>query len=244
MRLAVLSDIHGNLVALEAVLADLRHRAPDAVVNLGDLVTSPLWPRETFELLETLRLPTVRGNHDRWIAAPPDNDPSPSIRFTHASLSPAQREWLGALPPSVTVADGILAVHGTPASDVEYLLEQKVDGRLALASQGVLSARLEGISAGLVLCGHSHLQHAAFASGGRLVVNPGSVGHPRSVDSEDRARVEAGSPHARYAVLTRRAGQWTAEMIALGYDWSAAAERARSHGRADWADAFLAGCSA
>jgi predicted phosphodiesterase len=241
VRLAVLSDIHGNLVALEAVLADLRHRAPDVVVNLGDLVTSPLWPRETFELLETLRLPTVRGNHDRWIAALPENDASPTIHFTHASLSPAQRAWLGALPASLTVADGVVAVHGTPGSDVEYLLEQKVDGRLALAPHDILSARLDGISAGLVLCGHSHHQHAAFASGGRLVVNPGSVGHPRSVDNDDRVRVEAGSPHARYAVLTLRAGQWTAEMIALAYDWSAAAERSRRHERGDWADAFLAG---
>ena len=110
---------------------------------------------------------------------------------------------------------------------------------MALAPQAVLSARLDGISAALVLCGHSHHQHAAFASGGRLIVNPGSVGHPRSVDNDDRARVEAGSPHARYAVLTLRAGQWTAEMIALAYDWSAAAARARSQGRGDWADAFL-----
>jgi predicted phosphodiesterase len=67
MRLAIISDIHGNLVALEAVLADLRARSPDVTINLGDCVTSPLWPRETFELLATLDLPTVRGNHDRWI---------------------------------------------------------------------------------------------------------------------------------------------------------------------------------
>jgi predicted phosphodiesterase len=68
MRLAILSDIHGNLLALEAVLADLKTRSVDATVNLGDCVTNPLWPRETLELLDTLSLPTVRGNHDRWIA--------------------------------------------------------------------------------------------------------------------------------------------------------------------------------
>jgi predicted phosphodiesterase len=239
VRLAVISDIHGNLVALEAVLEDIRRRAPDAVVNLGDCVTSPLWPRETFELLQTLGVATVRGNHDRWIAAMPADEPSQAIRYTHEALTSEQRAALGGLPPSVTPVDGVLAVHGTPASDVEYLLEDKVDGRLSLATHAALSARLEGIDAELILCGHSHHQHTAWASGGRLVVNPGSVGHPRSVDNVERMRVEAGSPHARYAIVTRRGRQWSAEMIALAYNWSAAAERARSHGRADWADAFL-----
>jgi predicted phosphodiesterase len=239
VRLAVISDIHGNLVALEAVLDDIRRRTPDAVVNLGDCVTSPLWPRETFELLDTLRLPTVRGNHDRWIAAMPADETSRTILFTHDALTPRQRASLGALPLSLTIGDGILAVHGTPASDVDYLLEDKVDGRLSLATQATLSARLQAVSADLIICGHSHHQHAAWASRGRLVVNPGSVGHPRSVDQADRARVEAGSPHARYALATRRSGRWGVELIALAYDWTQAAARATSAGRSDWADAFI-----
>jgi putative phosphoesterase len=239
VRLAVISDIHGNLVALEAVLSDIRHHAPDAIVNLGDCVTGPLWPRETFELLDTLRVPTVRGNHDRWIADMPVTETSATILFTHASLTVAQRASLGSLPQTITLADEVLAVHGTPRSDVEYLLEEKVDGRLSLATPATVATRLAGASATVVLCGHSHHQHTAFASAGRLVVNPGSVGHPRSVDNADHRRVEAGSPHARYAVLTSDRGQWSAELIVLAYDWSAAAARARSHGRADWADAFL-----
>ena len=67
MRLAILSDIHGNVVALEAVLADLDSRGADILLNLGDCATGPLWPRETMELLGSLALPTVRGNHDRWL---------------------------------------------------------------------------------------------------------------------------------------------------------------------------------
>jgi predicted phosphodiesterase len=64
MRLAVISDVHGNLPALEAVVADIKKRQVDSTVNLGDCVTSPLWPKETFEALQSLGLPTVRGNHD------------------------------------------------------------------------------------------------------------------------------------------------------------------------------------
>ena len=87
MRVAVISDIHGNVRALEAVLADLARRTPDLTVNLGDCVTSPLWPRETFELLETLSLPTVRGNHDRVLAEPADAWRIPSVAFTREALT-------------------------------------------------------------------------------------------------------------------------------------------------------------
>ena len=66
-RLAVISDIHGNIRALEAVLADIETRGADAIVNLGDCVTGPLWPRETLDLLKSLSLITVRGNHDRLL---------------------------------------------------------------------------------------------------------------------------------------------------------------------------------
>ena len=71
MRLAVIADIHGNLPALEAALSDLERRGADGIVNLGDCVSGPLWPRETMDLLDTLGLPTVRGNHDRWVAETP-----------------------------------------------------------------------------------------------------------------------------------------------------------------------------
>ncbi len=240
MRLAIISDIHGNLVALEAVLADLKTRAPDVIVNLGDCVSSPLWPRETFEFLQTLKLPTVRGNHDRWLAEMPADEKSPTVRFAHGALSATQRTTLGALPPSIQFETGILAVHGTPASDVAYLLEEKVNDRLSLITRLELDRRLGATAAGLVLCGHSHLQHMAFASGQRLVVNPGSVGCPRYADNHDRHLAEAGSPQAHYAIATRRGARWNVDLIALDYDWDVVAQRARANGRPDWAAGFLA----
>jgi putative phosphoesterase len=237
LRLAILSDIHGNLVALEAVLADLKTRAVDAIVNLGDCVTSPLWPRETFDLLETLKLPTVRGNHDRWLTAQPTD--SPTVQFAHDALTAAQRGTLGDLPPSLRIEPDILAVHGTPTSDVEYLLEEAVDGRLSLVTPAVLQLRLGAVSARVILCGHSHHQHSVLAPGNRLVINPGSVGCPRYADDSDRFLAEAGSPHARYAVATRRGQQWTVELIVLDYDWTRVVEQAERNGRDDWAEGFL-----
>jgi predicted phosphodiesterase len=239
MRLAIISDVHGNLVALDAVLADIRARGADRTVNLGDCVTSPLWPRETFERLADLRLPTVRGNHDRWLAEPPSGKLRPSVQFSHDALTAAQRAALGALPRALPIDGDVLAVHGTRESDTEYLLEEAVDGRLALVSSGELGRRLDGTIARLVLCGHSHHQHMAATAGGIVVVNPGSVGCPRAVDNEDHAMNEAGSPHARYAIATRRGARWTIEMIALEYDWTPVVARAAANGRSDWADAFL-----
>src|SRR5262245_7533147 len=127
MRLAVISDIHGNLAALEAVLADLARRtAPDVLVNLGDCVTSPLWPRETYQLLERLGAPTVRGNHDRWLVDKPIGDMSRTVLFTYQSLDDRERAALGALPSTLRIDDDVLAVHGTAARDTEYLLEEAV----------------------------------------------------------------------------------------------------------------------
>ncbi|MDF2772120.1 MAG: putative phosphoesterase [Geminicoccaceae bacterium] len=239
MRLAVISDVHGNLLALETVLADIRSRAPDVIVNLGDCVTSPLWPRETLELLDTLSLPTVRGNHDRWIAQSSDAPDWPSVVFSRNALTARQRATLGALPPTLDVAERVLAVHGTPTSDTAYLLEDKIDGRLALAPAATVAERLGDVTAELVLCGHSHTQHVATVGPNRLVLNPGSVGLPRYAGNADAAMNEAGSPHARYAIATRRAGRWSVELFALAYEWDAVADRAARNGRAEFGLQFL-----
>ena len=100
MRIAVLADIHGNILALDAVLADLARRGgADLVVNLGDCVSGPLWPRETVERLMALALADrarqSRPPRRRWIRS---IEMGPSDRFAHDRLTPAQRDWLGALP--------------------------------------------------------------------------------------------------------------------------------------------------
>lgn len=239
MRLAIISDVHGNLRGLEVVLADLGTRGADATINLGDCVTSPLWPRETLELLDTLSLPTVRGNHDRRLAEEPREQMPATVAFTSDSLSANQRRSLGALPPSLEIYDDIFAAHGTPASDTEYLLEDAVDGRLLPATAETLGQRIGDRQESLILCGHSHHQHVAHAPGNRLVVNPGSVGCPRYADNKDPFSAESCSPHARYAIATKRNRRWSVELFVLEYDWEAVANQARINGFDAWATAFL-----
>ncbi len=241
MRLAIISDVHGNLEALRCVRSHIERQSVDAVVNLGDCVTAPLWPRETLEELQALGATTVRGNHDRWLGDDERWKLSPTIAFTREQLSAVEIEELVALPPTAFLFDAVLAVHGTPASDTEYLLEDNIDGRLSYVTSATLGERLANTPGDVVLCGHSHQQQVAMAPGGRLVVNPGSVGCPRYAGNADYVRNEAGSPHARYAIATQSEGHWSVELFVLSYDWSRVAARARALGFHDWAASFLGG---
>ena len=240
MRIGIISDIHGNVRALEAVLADLQPRGTDFIVNLGDCVTGPLWPRETIELLDTLDLQTVRGNHDRYLIEKEKED-VPIVAFTRSQLADEQRSTLGNLPATLELTGGVLAVHGTPECDTDYLLEDIAEGRLALATSTTVGDRLSSVSAGLVLCGHSHNQHMAQVRGSVVVLNPGSVGEPRYAGNPNAYVAEAGSPHARYAIATKRGDRWQCEMHAVPYDWEPVVRRARESGYERWATGFLRG---
>lgn len=250
MRLAAISDIHGNLPALDAVLAAIARENVDLIVNLGDILSGPLWPRETAARLMLMKLPTIAGNHERQLLTLPPERQAASDRHAARELGEAERAWLRDLPAGLTLADGVRCCHGTPASDLHYLLETVMPdfgrhGSLGLrpASAAELAERCAGVPAGtLLLCGHSHVPRIMQVADGPTVVNPGSVGLP-AYDDELPARhwVEAGSPHARWALIERSAGGWQVALRATAYDWTAAAERAEAHGRGDWADALRSG---
>jgi hypothetical protein len=88
----------------------------------------------------------------------------------------------------------------------------------------------------MVLCGHSHISRVVQLPGGRTIVNPGSVGLQAYTDDQPLPhKMETGSPHARYAVITEGAGGWTVEQVAVPYPWEKAARAARRRGRNDWA---------
>jgi predicted phosphodiesterase len=242
MRIAVIADIHGNLPALEAVLADIACRAVDRTINLGDCVSGPLWPRECAERLAVLPMLTVRGNHDRWVAGPDPTSLSASDRFAHGELARTQRDWLAALPMIADAGDGILAFHATPHDDNRYLIEDIHEGSLIRASLETIDARLGETDARIVLCAHSHFPHLIRLRDGRWLLNPGSVGCPAYDDPDGEPHVsEAGSPHARYGVLTVSGETVSVEQIALRYDWDSAASRADRFGRPSWAHALRTG---
>jgi predicted phosphodiesterase len=230
MNLAVISDIHGNLPALEAVLADIARRGVTEVVNLGDCALGPLWPRETCALLMTRGFPTVRGNCDRSVATLALAEMAPLQRYTVGQLEEAQRRWLGDLPTTLRLDQDILAVHGCPDDDSRYLLEDVEQGRFVRAPVETIAERLGSTGAALVLCGHSHQQHMVRLPHGPLVLNPGSVGLS-----------EIGTPHARYALVRRDNGGMTIDLVALDYDHASAAKRAAANDSPRWAHILATG---
>lgn len=243
MRLAVLADVHGNLPALEAVVADMTTRRVDGVVNLGDCVSGPLWPAETYRFLRSGAWPTVRGNHDRQVAGESPFRMGASDRYAAERLDEEARRWLATRPQTLALPGGIVAMHATPQDDTAHLLEDRDGSRLVPAAPEVVATRLASLDAAIVLTAHSHRAASLRLHDGRRVLNPGSVGCPAyDDDSTDPPHVsEAGCPSARYAILDTTSLPPMIEILCLSYDHEAAAAKAAAADRPDWAHALRTG---
>ena len=176
MRVAALYDIHGNLPALDAVLAEVD---ADVIVIGGDFAAGA-WPSETVERLRSLAgdVRFIRGNADRELATPPGESklagaPQEVLAWTRAQLSDDQLDFLGSLPLTETIdVDGLGSVvfcHATPRDDDELLTRISPDERW--------DAALAEADADVVVCGHTHIQFDRRI-GDTRVVNAGSVGMP------------------------------------------------------------------
>ena len=167
MRVAALYDIHGNLPALEAVLAEVD---ADVLVIGGDFAMGP-WPSETLERLRALDgdVRFIRGNADREVAAAePGLAPPELMDFVRQRLSPSQLDFLRALPLTETI-ERVLYCHATPRNDEEIFTRDSPDERWGTA--------LAGVDADIVVCGHTHVQFDRRIGDIRLL-NAGSIGMP------------------------------------------------------------------
>jgi len=169
MRVAAISDIHGNLPALEAVLADIERESIDGIVVVGDIVSGP-WPAEVFDRVKEVGALVVRGNADRLTLDGGEG----AIGEWSAQRLGDRRETVAAWPLTVELAieglGNVLACHATPTSDEPIYTRVTPDEDLA----EVLAA----VDADVVLCGHTHIQYDRRLSSGLRIVNPGSVGMP------------------------------------------------------------------
>ena len=241
MRIAVIADIHGNLRALEAVRADLRRHSPDVVINLGDHLSGPLQAAATADLLIQSEYIQIRGNHDRQLLDRPADQMGPSDKAAFGQLTNGHKEWLSSLPATKMLSEMLLC-HGTPESDLEYLLEEIHGAEARLRSPQQIRQRLGESQIPLVLCGHSHIPRIVRIAGGVTIVNPGSVGPPAYDDTHPSVHyMETGSPHARYAIVDQEAGTLKVDFIAVEYDWEQASKDAATAQRADWAYALATG---
>ncbi|WP_276255068.1 metallophosphoesterase family protein [Halomontanus rarus] len=194
MNVGLVSDIHGNRVALEAVLEDMPD--VDALACAGDVVGYNPWPADCVDAVRERAVPTVLGNHDAAVVDRTgfrfNGMAQAGVRHAIEHLEDEQLEWLESLPEERLEFDGrVKLVHGHPENPDRYTYPEDFSPRL-LGDEDVL------------VLGHTHVQHAErYAEG--IVVNPGSVGQPRD-----------GDPRAGYAVLDLEA--MTVETRRVAYD--------------------------
>lgn len=170
MKIAVLSDVHGNAVAFAAVLAELDDEQPDLIVSGGDLTWGPL-PAETCKLARGLNARFVRGNADRAVLE--NLSSTEREQWVQAQHTPEMREFLGGFEDNVVVdVDGLGPVrvcHGSPRSDEECVTPETPDERVLEFT--------EGVDEHVIVTAHVHIQFDREVAGIRSV-NAGSVGLP------------------------------------------------------------------
>jgi len=207
--IAVISDIHGNLKALEAVLEDLDRLMPAQIICAGDLALGGPHPAECVELIRRRGFPTVRGNTDEWLTATPKHA-ADAVGWASAQLSDADRRYLAGLPflwRGPHPAGDLVVVHATPWSISDVV---RPDAPESLAARVLAEA-----GAAAVVYGHIHIAYIREVAG-KVLVNPGSVGLPFD-----------GDQRASYAVLDAAGGRWLAAIRRVGYDVAAVLDASR-----------------
>ncbi len=243
MRFAAIADVHGNFLALDAVIADIRTQGIDRIINLGDMASGPLDGRRTMDMLMALDAVHVLGNHDRYLIDRAPEEMGSWDRPVHAQLDAGHLAWLRDTPPARVFEDAVYLCHATPSNDEIYWLETvRPDGTVCMSDIADIERAAAGIPQSLILCGHTHVARAVRLGDGRMIVNPGSVGSPGYRDIVPfRHMMEAGSPDARYAILEQRGGQWHVTFRHVPYDHEAMAALARQNGHPDLANALATG---
>ncbi len=213
-RIAIFSDIHANLAALEAVLADMDARGLRERYCLGDLVGYATFPNEVVDTIRRSGIPTIMGNYDQGVGNDSDDcgcaykTPEAkvlgnrSIAWTNAHTSAESKAFLRNLLPNIRVQLGslcVLLVHGSPRKINEYLFEDRPDASL--------ERLLDMAEVDVLVCGHTHLPYHKVLPSGRHVVNDGSVGKPKD-----------GDPRACYAILEAEDRALHVTFVRVEYD--------------------------
>ncbi|WP_166242985.1 metallophosphoesterase family protein [Paenibacillus turpanensis] len=240
-KIAVISDIHSNRFALEAVLKNISDRGIQTIVNLGDSLFGPIDPLGTAKLLmENENMIHIMGNCDQLLLE--RENASPTYQFVKPRIHREVEDWLRSFRKKCSI-DNILFCHGTPHSNEQYMLEEVGEKGARYKEADQLTEETALLSESYVVCGHSHVFRSVYLPNGKMIVNAGSVGLPAYYDECPYPHVmESGSPYAVYLIATEIGERlWGFEHVMLPYDWKRASAAARANGREDYAYAIETG---
>jgi predicted phosphodiesterase len=221
VRVAILSDIHGNAHALDRCLDDLASRGgADAVVAAGDLCLDGPKPKRVLERLRASGARCLRGNTDRMVGeadlAQLDPEDARGVAWVRSRIGAQWTRWLAALPPSIAFGDGedgLLVCHANPHSDDEHVWPDAYDD--------TLERLFDGVPQRTVAFGHLHLAYVRVWRG-RTLVNVASAGLPKDGDAA-----------AHYAIVTQRSGGWEVQSRRVAFDVGKVARQLRKSGIPD-----------
>lgn len=218
-QVTVFGDVHGNMPALEAVLADMDQRGLTDLFCLGDLVGYGTFPNEVIAAIREREIPTLMGNYDQGVGHDSDDCGcayktaaaqalgARSIAWSNAHTTAVNKAYLRGLVANMPLRLGdlkVLLVHGSPRRVNEYLYEDRPEASL--------ERLLDRAAADVLVCGHTHLPYHRTLASGRHVINAGSVGKPKDND-----------PRACYVILAAQGEALTAEFVRVPYDVEKAA---------------------
>jgi predicted phosphodiesterase len=219
-RLTIFGDIHGNLPALQATLADIERRGLGNLYCLGDLVGYGTFPNEVIDIIREREIPTIVGNYDQGVGNNSDDcgcayrTPEAkllgehSIAWTNAHTTDDNKAFLRTFIDCIPLELGalrILLVHGSPRKINEYLYEDRPDKSFERI--------LDDIDVNVLVCGHTHLPYHKILPSGRHIINAGSGGKPKDNDSR-----------AGYITLAAEGKSLEVEFIRVAYDVEQAAQ--------------------
>ena len=220
VRVVVLADIHGNLPALHAALAEVQVLSPDSVVVCGDVVNGSPDSRECWDILQSFACPLLRGNHERYVAhydrhdAPPEwrTERFAPVRFSAAQFSDTERQTMMEMPSVLRLPElpEIVFCHASPRADADNIIAHTPDTQIA--------AMLEGVPEPIIVRGHQHVQQARGWNG-KTIITSGSVGLPLE-----------HAPAAQFLLLEKREGHWHFQHKSIPYDLEKVKQRYHDSG--------------
>jgi predicted phosphodiesterase len=241
MRFAIISDIHGNFVALKAALSDIKGRKASQIICLGDVAATGPQPAEVIGHLRKMRCPCVMGNTDEKLAkdlpskfahagvSEEDRKRQEALdAWTRKNLTKSHRHYLSTFKPTLEVHLGpdqsLLCYHGSPSSNRDEIMPTTPNEEL--------TRQLEGQRANVFAGAHTHIQmFRPFLNS--LLINPGSVGWPFRIESSGNIRYPS---IAEYAIVSSSSGTLSVELVSVQYSLSELRRAVRTSGmpNPDW----------
>jgi predicted phosphodiesterase len=226
MKVALISDIHGNIPALEAVYKSIMDKGISKIYNLGDTCYGPLWPEETVNFIIKNNIKSIMGNGDEdLIKYPLKNE---TVKYTISKLSENSINWIKVLP-DIYKDEKITLFHGSPNNKNKYFLESIINEQIIIKSNNEIKRNIKNIETKFICFGHSHLERILKIDN-QILINAGSVGLPAYSEDNPKHKIETYNNYAKYAIINNN----SVEICNAEYDYKNSSRKARENNRNDW----------